>query len=522
MIDIASQGSLARLATTAASRWADATAFVCGERRLSFGELDSNANRVAQGLLDAGVVAEDRIAFLGKNTEAFYEVLFGACKVRCALTPVNHRLAAPEVAFILNDCQASILFVGKESEPLLETILDQCPQLSTIISIEGGHAVWPDYVYWRDHHAALDPQMRARSEDDVLQLYTSGTTGRPKGVRLTNANYMGFLHLALDLEWARYAPDDRVLLAMPLFHVAGANAGLLTVAQGACCVILREVNPVDILDTLVSRKIQHAFFVPAVIQMLLQMPEITRADFGALKQIFYGASPIAESLLQQARAVFGCRFTQLYGLTETCGAGTFLPDEAHDPRWGKLRSCGVPWPGLMLRCVDADGNEVPQGEVGEIVLSGPVVMAGYFGRSDATADALDGPWFRTGDAGYVDADGFVFIHDRVRDMIVTGGENVYPAEVENAIYSHTGVADVAVIGVPDERWGEAVKAIVVAKAGASLSADDIIRHTKERIAGYKVPRSVDFVTQLPRNASGKLLRKDLREPYWAGHTRRVG
>jgi len=522
MIDIAKQVSVAAVSEAAAELWGEATALHFQSSQLSFAALEANANKIAQALLEAGVQSGERIAYLGKNNTAFYEVLFGACKVRCAVTPVNYRLAAPEIAFILNDCKASVVFVGKDSEPLLEAILDQCPRVSTIISIDGGHTVWPDYVYWRDTHPALHPRMRAEPTDDVLQLYTSGTTGRPKGVQLTNANYLAFLRLALQLEWANYRPGERVLLAMPMFHVAGANAGLLTIAQGAACVVLKEVNPGDILTSLTQQKIQHAFFVPAVIQMLLQIPGIEQADFSDLKQIFYGASPIAQSILQRAQAVFGCRFTQLYGLTETCGAGTFLPHEAHDPRWDKQRSCGVPWPGVIVRCVNSNAEEVPVGEVGEIVIHSPVVMAGYYNRADATADALDGQWFRTGDAGYFDADGFLFIYDRVRDMIVTGGENVYPAEVENAIFSHPGVADVAVIGVPDENWGEAIKAMVVVKPGHSLTDDELMRHTRGRIANYKVPKSVDFVTSLPRNASGKLLRKDLREPFWAGRERRVG
>ena len=222
------------------------------------------------------------------------------------------------------------------------------------------------------------------------------------------------------------------------------------------------------------------------------------------------------------RTSWGARFTQLYGLTETVGAGTYLPPEAHDPSWGKLRSCGVPWPAAIIRCVDADGNPVPTGEVGEIVIKAGFIMKGYWNRSDATAEAIDAHgFFRTGDAGYFDADGFLYIHDRVKDMIVSGGENVYPAEVENAIFGHPGVADVAVIGVPDEQWGEAVKAIIVAKPGEDVSSDSIVAWARERIAGYKCPKSVDFIEALPRNPSGKILRKDLREPYWAGQDRRV-
>jgi acyl-CoA synthetase (AMP-forming)/AMP-acid ligase II len=262
--------------------------------------------------------------------------------------------------------------------------------------------------------------------------------------------------------------------------------------------------------------------VPAVILMLTQQPNVREVDFSSLKQVFYGASPIAEQLLLTAREMMDARFTQLYGLTETVGGGTFLPPEAHDPAWGKLRSCGVPWPATIVRCVDAKGVPVPVGEVGEIVIKSGFVMKGYWNRADATTEAIRDGFFYTGDAGYFDADGFLFIHDRVKDMIVSGGENIYPAEVENAIFGAPGVADVAVIGVPDEKWGEAVKAIIVVKPGETVTPEAVIAWAKDRIAGYKCPKSVDFVASLPRNPSGKILRKDLREPYWRGMTRRVG
>ena len=231
---------------------------------------------------------------------------------------------------------------------------------------------------------------------------------------------------------------------------------------------------------------------------------------------------VAEDLLTLAVEVMGAKFTQLYGLTETVGGGTYLPPEAHNPSWGKLRSCGVPYPSTIIRCVDASGNSVPTGEVGEIVIQSGFVMKGYWNRPEATEEAIRDGFFHTGDAGYFDEDGFLFIHDRVKDMIVSGGENVYPAEVENAIFGHPEVADVAVIGVPDEKWGEAVKAIIVPKEGTQPTPDSIIAWARERIAGYKCPKSVDYIDALPRNPSGKILRKDLREPYWEGQDRQVG
>jgi len=488
----------------------------------TFADLDTRSNQVANGLTALGVGADQRVGYLAKNTAVYYEMTFGCAKVRAVMNGVNTRLAAPEVQFILSDAQVRVLFVGPDWFDMIDDIKDECPHLEHIITVEGQHGDWPEYTAWRDAQEAAAPEIKTLENDDVIQLYTSGTTGLPKGVMLTNANYKSFFEQCQMLEWSSYDAGDTVMNAMPLFHVAGVNCGILAVAQGARTVVLREINPAEILELIESQKINHAFWVPAVILMLSQMPKFRETDYSNLKQIFYGASPITEDLLKLAVDVMGARFTQLYGLTETVGAATYLPPEAHDPAWGKLRSCGVPWPQAVIRCVDGDGNSVPQGEVGEIVIQSGFVMKGYWNRPEATTSAIRDGFFYTGDAGYFDEDGFLFIHDRVKDMIVSGGENVYPAEVENAIFGHPDVADVAVIGIPDEKWGEAVKAIIVPKEGTSPTPEAIIAWAKERIAGYKCPKSVDTIDALPRNPSGKILRKDLREPYWKDQERRVG
>lgn len=488
----------------------------------SYADLDTRSNQVANGLLALGIQPGDRIGYLAKNTDVYYEMLFGCAKARAVMNGVNTRLAPPEVKFILSDAKARVLFVGREFYALIDQIRAELPDLKQVITLDGDREDWDFYPTWRDARSPVNPGLPVRGDDDVIQLYTSGTTGLPKGVQLTNDNYRAFFTQAKLLEWSSYDAGDGVMNAMPLFHVAGVNVGVLAALQGSRTVILREIDPQLILKLIPEHKIAHAFWVPAVILMLTQQKNIREVDFSSLKQVFYGASPISEALLRTAVEIMGARFTQLYGLTETVGAGTFLPPEAHDPAWGKLRSCGVPWPGAVVRVVDGQGKPVPTGEVGEIVIKSGFVMKGYWNRDDATREAMRDGFFHTGDAGYFDEDGFLFIHDRVKDMIVSGGENVYPAEVENAIFGAPGVADVAVIGVPDEKWGEAVKAIIVRKPGEDPSADSIIAWAKERIAGYKAPKSVDFIDALPRNPSGKILRKDLREPYWKGHARRVG
>ena len=491
-------------------------------RETSFAALDARASQVSNGLVAEGAAVQDRIGWLGKNMDVYYEIAFGCMKAGMAMCGINNRLAAPEIEFILTDARVSVLFVMADFYDVAASVAANCPDLKTIIAVEGEHPEWRSYEQWRGSQSAVDAMRPVDPDADVIQLYTSGTTGLPKGVQLTDANYTAFFGQATDLGWAQYGLGETVMNVMPLFHVAGVNVGLLAAAQGVPCVVVREVDPTQILELIEEKKIVHTVWVPAVILMLTQHPKAKEIDWSSLQNVTYGASPIAEDLVINAMDLMGAKFTQVYGLTETTAGGTYLPPEAHDPAWNKLRSCGVPYPGAIIKCVDDDGDEVETGQVGEIVIQGDFVMKGYWNRPEATEDAIRNSFFHTGDAGYFDDDGFLFIYDRVKDMIVSGAENVYPAEVENALFSHPDVADVAVIGIPSEQWGEAVKAIIVPKPGTSPTAESIIAFAKERIAGYKAPKSVDFVEALPRNPSGKILRKDLRKPYWDGHDRKVG
>jgi long-chain acyl-CoA synthetase len=493
----------------------------------SWAEHHRRSSQVAHALLAEGVGPQDRVAILDKNSVAFFEVLFGAAQINAVPVPVNWRLAPPEMAEIINDAEAGVLVVDVSFAGQVVAFEDRLRTVRRILVVGGddasgtGHGGYDGWVAGRP---ADDPGAEAGPDDVALQLYTSGTTGLPKGVMLTNGSLdAGQASCGSVLE---IGDGDVNLVAMPLFHIGGTGWSLVSLARGVHTVVEREVDPDAILAVIGEQRVSHVFLVPAAIMMLLGAPACATADFSTLRYMAYGASPISERVLTAAMDAFGCRFVQLYGLTETTGAITSLAPDEHDPQGPhphRLRSCGVPFDGVELRIVDpATGDDAPARSPGELWTRSAQNMKGYWHNPEATAATI-GPdgWLRTGDVAYFDADGFVYLHDRVKDMIVTGGENVYPAEVENALMSHPAVADCAVFGVPSERWGEAVKAVVVLSPGKEVAPDELIAFARGRIAGYKVPRSVDFAGGLPRNPTGKVLKKELREPYWQGIDRRI-
>ena len=492
-------------------------ALTFADRDTSYGALDRRASQVANGLIAAGLRPQSRVALLDKNHDSFFEIWFGAAKANAVLVPVNWRLAPPEVAFVVNDAEAEILFVGAEFLDTVAAIRDQLTSVQKIVVTDR------DYTAWRHRQSAADPDVPTLGADVCVQMYTSGTTGIPKGAQLTNTNLLTELSLLDTMgDWARWQNSDVSLVVMPFFHIAGSAYAMAGCFNGAQNVMLREIVPQQIIDAIGRYRITKALFVPAVILFLMQCPGIRDADLSSLQTIIYGASPIPTALLRSALEVFKCGFAQVYGLTETTGAITCLPPEEHaDPSSERLLSCGRALDGVEIRVVGPAGEALPPRQVGEIVCRTALVMKGYWKLPGETAKAFDGDWFRTGDAGYLDEAGFLYIYDRVKDMIISGGENVYPAEVESALYGHPAITDVAVIGVPDERWGEAVKAVVVLKPGSQASEAEIIAYARERIAAYKLPKSVDFVDALPRTPSGKILKRELRERYWQDQERRV-
>ncbi len=482
-----------------------------GEREISYGELDERSNRLAQALLAAGAGAGSRIAYLDRTAPEVVELFFAASKIGAVTVPLNWRLAPPELVAVLADAGPPVLIAGESYAAVAEELaLGLSPPPELIVAGD-------DYERRLAAHDALDPGGRGESHDVVLQMYTSGTTGLPKGVLTTHRNMAACAETS---PWWGFGSDSVSLTPLPMFHIGGIGWAFLGLWNGATTVLVREFDAAAVLDILELQRVTNTVLVPTMLQLLAAVPGAAERDYSALRCIAYGASPITTPVLRAALRTFRAPLFGIYGLTETTGGITQLGPADHDPdgpRRHLLQSAGRPFPWVALRIVDPmTGADLGPREVGEVWLRAPNVMAGYFNRPDETAVALtpDG-WLRTGDGGYVDEEGYLFLTDRIKDMIVSGGENVYPVEVEEALSRHPDVEEATVIGVPDARWGEAVKALVVRRPGSSLTADEIVAFARGRLAGYKLPRSVDFVEDLPRTPTGKVLKRELRERYRA-------
>ena len=490
------------------------------QRQWTYEELDVEACQCANGLMSLGVGEQDRVAYLDKNSPEYFTFLFGTTKLNAVSVAVNWRLAPPEMEYILNHSEARVLLIGDE---FLGHLQQMDLNLEHVIVLgDAGESGYPTYEQWIAAQPETDPDVVSNPAETCYQLYTSGTTGLPKGVETTNDNMISMMHGGL--KPLGFTPESVNLVCMPLFHISGSGWGVIGLFSGATSILLREVDMQEILRVIPEYGVTHSVFVPAVLQFLLASPNIDEVDFSSLTNVAYGASPITEDVLVNAINTFKADFFQVYGLTETTGGVTMLLPEEHDPggpRANLLRSCGRVVINHEVKIIDMETlEEVAEGEVGEICIRGPQVMKGYWKNPQATQESIDDDgWFRSGDIGYA-IDGYIFIHDRVKDMIISGGENVYPAEIENVLMKHPGIADAAVIGVPSEKWGETVKAIVT-PAESNLSEDEIFSFCRKNLAGYKCPTSIDFMDTIPRNPSGKILKMELRKPYWEGRDRNV-
>ena len=490
-------GMLRTLASTAGDR----AALTEGTRTVTFDELDRRTSSVAATLVRAGVSAGDRVAVVSRNSLAYLEAVFGITKAGATVAGVNFRLAPPEVEDILLDAESRMVVVADELAHLVRPERNPISLDHLVGSLE----------------ELADPGIPVHSGGIALQLYSSGTTGAPKGAMLTHASLAWTVRMGREV----YAmgPGSVNLLTSPLFHIGGAGYGLTTLGQGGETVVTSTLEAGAVLDLIEAHRVTHAFLVPTVIRGLLDNLPGRPADLSSLQVVAYGAAPIDDRTLLEAIEAFGCRFLGVYGMTETAGSVAALVPGDHDPggpRSHLLRSVGRGLDWHEVAVVDpATGSEAATGVVGEIWVRSPQNMAGYWGQPALTAATLvDGGWLRTGDAAWRDADGYLYVHDRVKDMIISGGENVYPAEVERVLAAHPAVGEVAVVGVPDLRWGETVKAIVVLLPAATVSSEELIDFTRARLAHFKCPTSVDFVDALVRNASGKILKRTMRAAYW--------
>jgi acyl-CoA synthetase (AMP-forming)/AMP-acid ligase II len=516
--------NLADLSRVQAAVRPDRPALVFGERRTSYAELDSAVNRLAQALLREGLEPGARVAWLGKDSDRAYAFALACAKARVVLVGINWRLGTSEIAYLLEDSEAALLVVAAEFADKVAMVAPRPARLRTIVIVDGAHALGPDFESWSAGASERDPGLPVAREDVVVQMYTSGTTGRPKGVLLAHRSFFAVragLRAAGD-PWIGWNERDVSLLNIPSFHIGGLWWAMTGLGSGACNVVMDAFVGWKLLELIESQRVTKVCMVPAMMQVALLEPRVTTTDFSSLGHVVYGGSPIPRALLDRAQRVFGCDFAQIYGLTETGNTAVCLrPADHRDREHDRSRAAGRPYPGVSLRCIDAAGRDVPPGDVGEVCIRSPANMVGYWRQPAATAQTLVDGWIHTGDAGFLDADGYLTIQDRVKDMIICAGENIYPAEIESVLCAHPAVLEAAVIGVPDERWGEQVRAFVVRRPEQSVTPRELLAHARRDLADFKLPKVFEFVESLPRTPSGKIKKAELREPFWRGRERNV-
>ncbi len=484
----------------------DREAVVCGDTRRTYAELAGRVRQVA-GLLDGITDPGDRVALWAANSDVYLELFVGIPCADRAIVPHNTRWAEPELVYATTDAGARVLICDRDPGGLADTV-------ETVIRIDTGE--------YEDRLTAA-PELTPDVAPETLAglFYTGGTTGASKGVMLTHANLMAN---AVHTQLAQpLLEDDRYLTMAPMFHAAGVYAALSIMWIGAANVVQPAFEPGQTLDLIEGEGITCAIAVPTMLAAMLEAQAARPRDTGTLRWLSHGASPIALELLKRSDELFGCELIHLYGATELSPLATIF---RHEDRFlgepDRAKSCGTAPPGVALEIRSPMGETLPRGEVGEVTVAGPNVMVGYWNKPEQTEAVLRDGWYSTGDLGFLDDEGYLYLVDRSKDMIVSGGENVYCTEVEDAIYTHPSVLEATVFGIPDEQWGEVVHAVVVPRDGADLDEAGLIGHCRERIAGYKVPKSVSFQADpLPKSGPGKVLKRELRAPFWEGKERAI-
>ena len=499
----------------------DRDAIIFDGKHMTFGELADRVNRLANAMGDLGVGAGDRVGVMQVNCNEHVETYFATAKLDAILVPINFRARSEELAFMLNDSGVKLIILGQRYQDMLRSIESELTTLEHRISLEGpgeGFLFYDDLLA----NASDEERFPTADDDDVtIIMFTAGTTGTPKGVMLSHDSFSSYILAnveSVDMEFA-----EKNILTVPLHHIAGVQAVMAAIYGGRTLVLQRQFDEEGWMKLVQDEQVNRAMMVPTMLKRLMDQPTFKDYDLSSLQVITYGAAPMPLEVIKKAIAEFpGTRFINAFGQTETASTITMLPPDDHnisedDPEFEKklnrLSSIGKPLPDVEVRIVNEDGADVPQGETGEIVAKGQRLMKGYWNREEATKETLRGGWLYTGDLGFWDEDGYIFLSGRARDFIKRGGEMIAPEEVEQIIMSHPGVDEAAIIGIPDIEWGERVRALVVKKPGAELSMQDVVEHCRPRMAGFKRPEDVVFVDELPRNPMGKVLKRVLREEY---------
>ncbi len=481
-------------------------ALVVGEVRRSYRELNERANRLANAMREMGVKRGDRVAVLALNEPEYLELYFGLGKIGVVLVPINHRLAPPEIAYIAGNCGAGIFIFGPEFTPVAEAIREQIPA-DTFIGITHAPPEWARaYEEVVGAADASEPDHVGGDDDTLTILYTSGTTGKPKGAELT---HYGYYSNSVNLKCTLGEIGDRLLMPLPLFHIGALAPVPMCVHFGQTMIFQKAFEPAGFLKLIQTENISWFGSVPQVLMFLRSVPEFETFDWSTIKLALVYAAPVPVTLIK-AFAEKGMEVRQLYGMTECTGPATVIDGEHAIQKAG---SCGLPFFHTDIRVVDTDGKDVGPEDVGEVLIRTTHPMKGYYNNPEATADTIRDGWLYSGDIAKVDEDGFLYILDRKKDMIISGGENIYPAEVEDCLLGHPAIADVGVIGSPDEKWGEAVKAIVVTKGDEKPSREDIIEWCSDKLARFKTPKEIVFTDEIPRTPTGKVLKRVLREKF---------
>jgi len=500
-------------------------AFVYENTRITFSEFNTRVNKLIHALHEMGVKKGDVLGILSWSCLQFVDVYGAAMKGGFIASPFNPRLREDELDYIINYSEANTFFVGPELLEVANSLRPRLPKVRNFISFESSA---PNMIAHHDllaSHHGQEPNVQVDEDDPVGIIYTSGTTGVPRGALYTQRHFMEDAKtLVIDMG---LQPGDKHVQITSLFHIAGNTHFRAFMYIGGCNVILKFFDPAATLQIIQNERATHMDFVPTHLVAMLNLPDLNKYDISSMKFLWYGASPMPLEVLKKGMKVFGPIFAEGYGQSESGPAISHLSKEDHnvldrpEEEQKKLMSAGRPDIGVQVRIVDDEGNDVEPGEVGEITVRSKQIMVEYWHKPDDTrANIVDG-WLHTGDMGYYDEEGYIYIVDRKKDMIITGGENVYPREVEEILYRHPAVLEATVIGIPDPYWIERVHAIVATKKGASTTAEELIAFCKKHIAGYKTPKSVEFVDSLPKNPSGKILKRELREKYWKGLRRRI-